>query len=276
MATRHTPAAGPTVEDLPLKAIDAGDDTFRQRAIMDVASLVAELRVGPQRVPIFVRRRADRRYQIIAGFRRVHALKELGRPTAKAIVVTGDDHEAWQIAWAENAAHLKPRSVDLIYLVFKLHHEGKNDAEIAQLCGMNARDRARVAAVGSLPEPLRQTLVRLGLSLRYAALVATFTARHPGHDVTPVLEAAAAQGLNEAHFAAELKKLAKPRGRKVVGVRFPSKGHVAINTARAQPETWNSTTRKRVRELVEWLEAALAQAEPAPRGRPPKPRKNAG
>ncbi len=265
----------PAVVDIAVAEVDASDDTFRQRAVIDIADLVAELRVTPQQVPVFLRARADGRYQIVAGFRRIHALKELGRRHAKAIVLTCDDAEAWRLAWAENVAHRKLRGVDLSYFVFRLHDQGHNADEIARLCSMSPRDADRVAAVGRLPDAVR-TLVRAhDLTLRHAAVIAAFLARHPRTNVEPTVASAAKRGLGEGHLAGELEALiGRKRGRPVVGVSFRDRHRLAIDMARAQPEHWPEAVQTRMRGLVAWLEDALAQAAAAspsrPRGRAPK------
>ena len=269
VTARPPSATSPVVEQISLREIDTSDDTFRQRAIIAVDDLVAELRVTPQQVPVFLRRRPDGRYQIIAGFRRLRALSELGRPSAKAIVVTCDDREAWQIAWAENVAHRKLRGVDLSYFVFKLHDEGHNSDEISQLCGMVARDAARVAAVGRLPDAVRALVRTHGLTLRHAAVVAAFIARHPRTNIEATIASAARRGLGEEHLAAELEALTKKRrGRPVAGVRFRGASSLTLDLARAEPEHWPESVQKRMRTLITWLEAAVARAKSA--GREPK------
>ena len=254
------------VEEISLREIDSSDDTFRQRAIIAVDDLVAELRVTPQQVPVFLRRRPDGRYQIIAGFRRLRALSELGRPFAKAIVVACDDREAWRIAWAENVAHRKLRGVDLSYFVFKLHDEGHNGDEIAQLCGMVARVHARVAAVGRMPDAVRALVRTHGLTLRHGAVVATFVQRHPRVSIEPTIAAAARRGLGEEQLANELDALVrKRRGRPIAGVRFRGANHLVLDLARAEPEQWSPAIQKRMRTLITWLEGAVARAESAGR-----------
>lgn len=275
MATRKSAGSAPaplqTVVQIPLTQIDAADDTFRQRAIMAVDDLVAELRETPQQVPIFVRCRKDGRYQIIAGFRRVHALKALHRPHVAAIVVAADDASAWRLAWAENAGRRRVRGADFNYFVYKLHDEGKNHDEIAELCGMTARDRARVAALGKLPDAIRKSMRALGLSLRHAAVVAAFVARHPRVDIEATLSEAAKLGLSEAKLAARLERLTESRGRKSVGVKIRDQQRFAIDIGRADPASWTEPVKKSMRALHAWLDQALAEGTAKrPRGRPKK------
>jgi ParB/RepB/Spo0J family partition protein len=278
MASRKPPPSPSpeplVVEEIRLADIDASDDTFRQRAIIAVDDLVAELRQTPQQVPVFLRRRSDKRFQIVAGFRRVHALKELGRVRAKAIVLRCDAAEAWRLAWGENIAHRKLRGLDLRYLVFKLHDEGHNADEIARLCSMSERDARRIDAVGRLPDVVRALVREHDFSLRHAAVIASFLARHPRIDVAPTLASAAKRGLGEAHLAEELEALPKRRlGRPTLGVRIRDPHRLSIDTRLAQPEAWPEAVQKRLRALASWLEDALGRAAargPSRRKRPGK------
>jgi ParB family chromosome partitioning protein len=88
---------------LPLAALD-GDLTFRLREEGDVAELASSIGRLGQLTPIEVRPLAGApdRYQIVAGFRRVAALRLLVRERALARVHDRlDDEDAWSVALAQ-------------------------------------------------------------------------------------------------------------------------------------------------------------------------------
>ena len=88
---------------LPLAALDE-DVTFRLREEGDVAALASSIGRLGQLAPIEVRPvpGAPERYQVVAGFRRVAALRLLVRERALARVHERlDDEDAWALAVAE-------------------------------------------------------------------------------------------------------------------------------------------------------------------------------
>jgi len=91
---------------LPLAALD-GDATFRLREEGDVAALASSIGRLGQLAPIEVRPLpavpgAPDRFQLVAGFRRVAALRLLVRERALARVHARlDDEDAWALALAE-------------------------------------------------------------------------------------------------------------------------------------------------------------------------------
>lgn len=91
------------VEFVPLAAV-AGDVTFRLREEGDVAALAASLGRLGQLVPVELRRLPDAapgapRYQVVAGFRRIAALRMLMRERVLARIHPAlGDEDAWALA----------------------------------------------------------------------------------------------------------------------------------------------------------------------------------
>ena len=77
------------VEHIPMDKLDLDDESFRYRADLRVGPLRKSIEAEGQVLPIVVRKvgktRAQR-FQIISGFRRATAMKELDRVTIAAIV----------------------------------------------------------------------------------------------------------------------------------------------------------------------------------------------
>jgi ParB-like chromosome segregation protein Spo0J len=98
------------VELVPLEAVDA-DATFRLREEGDVTALAASIGRLGQLTPVELRLLPDagtgsRRYQVVAGFRRLEALRCLLREKVLARVHEElPDEDAWAIALAEALLH---------------------------------------------------------------------------------------------------------------------------------------------------------------------------
>jgi ParB-like chromosome segregation protein Spo0J len=93
------------VEFVPLAAI-SDDATFRLREVGDVSALAASMGRLGHLVPVELRRlppsAGGPRYQVVAGFRRLAALRLLARERVLARVhATLDDDDAWGIALAQ-------------------------------------------------------------------------------------------------------------------------------------------------------------------------------
>jgi len=89
---------------IPLSDIDTGDDTFRITTSSSIGSLAKGIEtVGLINPPVLLP--VSNRYTVISGFRRVQALRRLGRSDAIARIVRDDSpglHQA-SVAVAENA-----------------------------------------------------------------------------------------------------------------------------------------------------------------------------
>ena len=70
--------AGGQVTYIPLVEIDLADETFMFRAHMRNVDLRRSIEDEGQQLPIIVRRKAPGGYQVISGFRRVHAIRAIG------------------------------------------------------------------------------------------------------------------------------------------------------------------------------------------------------
>lgn len=94
---------GRSIEQIPIEAI-AQNPTQPHRRLPagSIEPLAASIRRHGQLTPLLVRPMGGGQYALIAGQRRLAALKALGRPTAEAVVVSASDGESAMLALIEN------------------------------------------------------------------------------------------------------------------------------------------------------------------------------
>lgn len=78
----------PSIEEITLGSIDEGDRTFCLSFGGSLADLERSISAVGQTSPLQVRLKDDERYQLIAGFRRLRVLRQLGRTRVSAAVHT--------------------------------------------------------------------------------------------------------------------------------------------------------------------------------------------
>ncbi len=110
---------------LPMDAIDLDDEMFCFRMDLFVEKLAVDIAENGQDFPVVVRPKGER-HQLICGFRRVTALKKLGRDRVRAVVRTLSEQEAWRLAWAENEARASYSPVDRAHAVAKAQLAGRS------------------------------------------------------------------------------------------------------------------------------------------------------
>lgn len=163
-ATAEPVAAGPRVlstESIPLRLLRPHPENPRPPKGDDVAALAANIAAVGMLTPLIVRRlsnvtRDETHYEVLAGHRRVEALKSLKRDEALCQVVEADDGMALRIVLAENADRKDP---DLLL-----------EAEtVRALLARDGYDRRRVS--DELGKPLRWVAQREALATLHPAVV---------------------------------------------------------------------------------------------------------
>jgi len=102
------------IKSIPMSSIELDGSIFRLRSVGDVQELMQSLIEHGQYVPVIVCNKKDNVYQMIAGFRRAQALRELGAPSILARVfedISNDD--AIRIAILDNLYHENLKFVEL-------------------------------------------------------------------------------------------------------------------------------------------------------------------
>jgi len=240
---------------VPLRDIDTTDETYRQRASLDNPELERSLREQGQKVPVFLQRSAPgQRLRIVAGFCRIHALSALARGHVQAVVLEADDPDATRIAWAENAGRRSLKEVDLVYLVWRLQHDGRNLAEIASTLGVSTSQVRRLEAIGAMPERVRELVDASQLPFTHAAVLGQHLKRHPRHDPESVLAAWKRTPWEAGRFATELERAvgAIGRGRRPGGVRVRGE-IVQVDRRHFDPTALDAKRQRELREFARWL-----------------------
>ncbi len=113
------------VEDVPMDRVDFGDETCRISEDLDPPQLENSLREIGQVNPAMLVDRSSGGLRIVCGFRRLRALRRLGRSSALAQILPDLDlplREALRLALWENASHRDLSPLEAARVLFTLKH----------------------------------------------------------------------------------------------------------------------------------------------------------
>jgi len=148
------------VVEVALDQIDLEDRTFQFRLVERVTDLKRTIEKDGQQVPVVLRRREGEKFQVISGFRRIGALRELGWPTVKAIVRDDlqDDDAAFRAAVLENSARKSYSDVDRAYAIKAYKDRKYKGREVADLMGLSKRQTQNLQSLLDLPAAVQEAI----------------------------------------------------------------------------------------------------------------------
>lgn len=148
------------VEEILLLDIDFEATEFEFRLESKVKDLVEDIGENGQQVPVILRPLGEGgRFQIVCGFRRCRAIRELGWPFVHAIVRTDlDDDAAFRLSFLENDKRKSLTALDKAHAVCLLRFKGKTDEEIRSIYGMSQRSLERSAYLSNIPDILKDAV----------------------------------------------------------------------------------------------------------------------
>lgn len=150
------------VEMIPIDKLDLEDTTFMFRAALRTGPLKTSIKQQGQQVPIIVRRPANaRKYQVISGFRRATAMKELQLKAVSALVrddLKDDDAAAFRASVLENSARKTYSDIDRALVVKRYQEDGHTSEEAAALLGITRRQKDNLLSLLKL-EPEVQAAI---------------------------------------------------------------------------------------------------------------------
>lgn len=156
-------ASGSVVVHLPVESIEAGDTTFMFRLQLRVTQLRVNLQHEGQQLPVIVRPipgDGPAKYQLISGFRRLTAIRELGWPTIAAIVRTdlSNDETAFRASVVENVARRSYSDIDRALVIRTYADRGFRGADIARALGLDNRMRKMLASLLDMPGSIQSAV----------------------------------------------------------------------------------------------------------------------
>jgi len=156
------PAAGRTILQLPVEAVERSKDQPRKRFDeRQLEELAASIRTHGVVEPILVRRHGER-YRIVAGERRWRAAQRAGLREIPALVRDANDREAFELALVENLQRADLNAVEEAeaYDVLVREH-GLTQEQVAERVGKERSTVANALRLLKLPGDVRD-MVRDG------------------------------------------------------------------------------------------------------------------
>jgi len=122
--------------------------------------------------PILVRRRGDGIYELIAGERRLRAVKLAGLPTIRAIIRNSSDEQAMELALVENLQRLDLNPIEAARAYQRLITEfGFTQEGVAQRIGKDRSSVANIARLLNLPFEIQQLVESGALTTGHAKVL---------------------------------------------------------------------------------------------------------
>jgi ParB/RepB/Spo0J family partition protein len=192
-----------------LAEIDRGDTRFQHRLFASSEDLIESIRVHGQRTPVHL---AGERppYTVVDGFRRIEALRRLGRDTVLAVVERGaTEEELFAFSFAENVRRRSYTAEDKAHAIWQAVQRWRLDKHaVAELLGLSVRQVDRYLALLSFDETLRGAIAAGRISMAHAVVLH----RAAPSDAAKWLEEVAASGLSAAELAKRLRPGHRRRG----------------------------------------------------------------
>ena len=164
-------AVAGAVRNVPLSNIRLADDTFQFRIDVSSRELKQSIEREGQQFPVILRGRRPP-YQLICGFRRIKALQDLGKPTAKAIVLPEISRErSFRLSFLENKERASLTELDIANAVAKLKLAGKQPAEVAGVIGRSVRQIQRYLEVSRFPAELKRAVASRKITLGHGLVL---------------------------------------------------------------------------------------------------------
>lgn len=195
---------------VPLSHILESPDRPRRACPDDsIARLAESIRLHGLLSPLLVRRVSDGRYELVAGSRRLRALRLLNRSWAEAIVLEGSPCDCALIALVENLQREQLHYLDVAVACRTILDRFPITQErLAASLAVSPSALANRLRLLRLPEPVQAALRRHGLSERHARALLRLTSQT---DQLALAELAAQKHLSVAQLEKRIDEcLSKP------------------------------------------------------------------
>lgn len=204
--TQRPTGIGPSeVVLLPIDALDFDDTAWMFRASLRTGPLERSIRLQGQQVPIVVRpsSQADT-WQIVSGFRRATAMRNLGLTHVAGIVRMDlqEDEAAFKASVLENTARKTYSDIDRALVIRGFERSGYRSVQVADLMGLTKRQKNKLKSLLDLPEVVQQAVDDPDgrFATRHALLLKQLQGRYPALQWAPWIEAVNGEELSVAQL----------------------------------------------------------------------------
>lgn len=241
------------VKEIALAAIDLDDTTFCFRMSIKVDGLAQDIKANGQDFPVVIRKLGGK-LQLVCGFRRCTALRNIGRNTVIAVVKELTDDEAYRLAWSENEARKSYTDLDRAHAILKANQAGKTMKELEKVFGKTRKQLTRWKMLAKLPTAVKEALADGTISTTHAVVLHEMKVRYPGLDFSTWIKAVGEGGLSVQQLRNRITR-AHAEERKVEPLVVEKDGVLQFKVRKLYVEKMSDEERAAV---VQQLEAALA------------------
>lgn len=155
---------GTAVEPILISDIDYSASSDPVEGVM-IATLATNMLKFGQLQPVLVRKdRSGRsyRYRLIAGRRRMEALRMLGKTTVRALVVSCSEDDIGLLSLSDNLLHCSPNCFAVSDAICSLQADGYDEAQLERLLGVSRADIVAYNTLQSYSSEVKRLLVLSG------------------------------------------------------------------------------------------------------------------
>ena len=175
---------GIRIRSISLRRIDLNDKTFQFRIALQVDDLVESLARDGQQFPVVLRSKESGKYQIISGFRRLAAIRQLRWNRIQAIIRNDlDDLAATRLSVVENEARQTYNDLDRAHAMLACRRMGQSNKEIEKLFHVGPRQRQRLEALTTFPEILKAAVAAGQVTSTNAVRLMQHVKKYPDTDL---------------------------------------------------------------------------------------------
>jgi ParB/RepB/Spo0J family partition protein len=255
------------VVHIPIESIDLDDRSFMFRASLRTADLEESIAAEGQQIPIIVRPTVDGSgYQIVSGFRRALAMRELGSERIAAIVRhdLDDDEAAFRASIIENERRQTYSDIDRALAIIRYEQAGWSSVEVTDLMGLKRSQKYNLERLLSLPEPVVAAIddPRDHCSATHGLVLGQLLQRYPELDLEHWLEVIDREQLSVTQLRRAIHKVHKVAGQPRLGSIYneratdKSKGVFRLDAVKVVIAELDKQERDQLRgELTELIKA---------------------
>ena len=252
---------GGSLRDLKLKSLAVHQNDLEFRVSPRVGDLIEDIKKNGQQFPILVRPLEGGGYEIVSGYRRVHAIQALGWETVKAIVRDdlARDEDAYRVSFLENEKRKSLTGVDKAHAIAKLELTGKSPKMVQFIFGIKERQYERYKRVGKFPEILKKAITDGKIQTTHGLFLAQAYENHGDKvDLKALVDQITEGELTVRQLARLLNKT--KLGRVAKKARYFEKqkgGGFRLYPMRFDPKTTDEATKTKLLEVLKDAVAAL-------------------